>query len=729
MRTCRSKTGIWTLLLTVGWSGLRAEVPPYRQASLPVEERVEDLLARMTLQEKILQLNQYTLGRNDNPNDRNAVNTQLPPEIGSLIYMGSGPEMRNRMQRRAMEETRLGIPILFAYNTVHGFRTIFPIPLAQACSWNPRLVEAACVEAARETRLTGIEWTFAPMVDVARDGRWGRIAEGFGEDVHANAVFCAAAVRGFQGTTLADTLRIAACLKHYVGYGASLGGRDYVPTEISRQTLWDTYLPPFEAGVRAGAATLMSSFNDISGTPATANGYTLTEILKKRWKHDGFVVSDWDAILQLVHQGRAAGRREAARLAFLAGVEMDMTDNCYRDHLGELIAAGEVEPGRLDDAVRRVLRLKFRLGLFERPYVPERPEKERFLRPEALTLADSLAAESCVLLKNETRILPLAPGCRIAVIGPLADAREHLLGSWCGRGEARDVTTLYDGLCAEFGAEQVRYARGCDFNGDDRSGFPEAVAAAREAQVVVLCLGERRQWTGENASRATLALPPIQEELARTLSEVGKPIVLLLSNGRPLELCRLEPLCAGILEIWQPGTAGGKPVAGLLSGRLNPSGRLAVTFPRTTGQIPIYYNQRRKARPDQGAYLDLPDTPMYPFGHGLSYAEFRYGEIRQVSVEPLVLELTVTNTSSRDGAESLLWYVSDPVCSITRPVRELKHFEKRLIRAGDSETFRFEVDPLRDLGFVDETGRRFLEPGEYWIQAGPQKFRLLIPEE
>lgn len=729
MRTCRSKIGIWTLLLTVGWSGLRAEVPPYRQASLPVEERVEDLLARMTLQEKILQLNQYTLGRNDNPNDRNAVNTQLPPEIGSLIYMGSGPEMRNRMQRRAMEETRLGIPILFAYNTVHGFRTIFPIPLAQACSWNPRLVEAACVEAARETRLTGIEWTFAPMVDVARDGRWGRIAEGFGEDVHANAVFCAAAVRGFQGTTLADTLRIAACLKHYVGYGASLGGRDYVPTEISRQTLWDTYLPPFEAGVRAGAATLMSSFNDISGTPATANGYTLTEILKKRWKHDGFVVSDWDAILQLVHQGRAAGRREAARLAFLAGVEMDMTDNCYRDHLGELIAAGEVEPGRLDDAVRRVLRLKFRLGLFERPYVPERPEKERFLRPEALTLADSLAAESCVLLKNETRILPLAPGCRIAVIGPLADAREHLLGSWCGRGEARDVTTLYDGLCAEFGAEQVRYARGCDFNGDDRSGFPEAVAAAREAQVVVLCLGERRQWTGENASRATLALPPIQEELARTLSEVGKPIVLLLSNGRPLELCRLEPLCAGILEIWQPGTAGGKPVAGLLSGRLNPSGRLAVTFPRTTGQIPIYYNQRRKARPDQGAYLDLPDTPMYPFGHGLSYAEFRYGEIRQVSVEPLVLELTVTNTSSRDGAESLLWYVSDPVCSITRPVRELKHFEKRLIRAGDSETFRFEVDPLRDLGFVDETGRRFLEPGEYWIQAGPRKFRLLIPEE
>ena len=721
MRTCRSKIGIWTLLLTVGWSGLRAEVPPYRQASLPVEERVEDLLARMTLQEKILQLNQYTLGRNDNPNDRNAVNTQLPPEIGSLIYMGSGPEMRNRMQRRAMEETRLGIPILFAYNTVHGFRTIFPIPLAQACSWNPRLVEAACVEAARETRLTGIEWTFAPMVDVARDGRWGRIAEGFGEDVHANAVFCAAAVRGFQGTTLADTLRIAACLKHYVGYGASLGGRDYVPTEISRQTLWDTYLPPFEAGVRAGAATLMSSFNDISGTPATANGYTLTEILKKRWKHDGFVVSDWDAILQLVHQGRAAGRREAARLAFLAGVEMDMTDNCYRDHLGELIAAGEVEPGRLDDAVRRVLRLKFRLGLFERPYVPE--------RPEALTLADSLAAESCVLLKNETRILPLAPGCRIAVIGPLADAREHLLGSWCGRGEARDVTTLYDGLCAEFGAEQVRYARGCDFNGDDRSGFPEAVAAAREAQVVVLCLGERRQWTGENASRATLALPPIQEELARTLSEVGKPIVLLLSNGRPLELCRLEPLCAGILEIWQPGTAGGKPVAGLLSGRLNPSGRLVVTFPRTTGQIPIYYNQRRKARPDQGAYLDLPDTPMYPFGHGLSYAEFRYGEIRQVSVEPLVLELTVTNTSSRDGAESLLWYVSDPVCSITRPVRELKHFEKRLIRAGDSETFRFEVDPLRDLGFVDETGRRFLEPGEYWIQAGPRNFRLLIPEE
>ncbi len=729
MSISRKRIVIGLLLMAIGGGGLRAEVPPYRRATLPVEERVEDLLSRMTLREKILQLNQYTLGRNDNPNDRNAVNTRLPAEIGSLIYMGSGPEMRNRMQRRAMEETRLGIPILFAYNTVHGFRTIFPIPLAQACSWNPRLVEAACAEAARETRLTGIEWTFAPMVDVARDGRWGRIAEGFGEDVHANAVFCAAAVRGFQGTTLSDTLRIAACLKHYVGYGASLGGRDYVPTEISRQTLWDTYLPPFEAGVRAGAATLMSSFNDISGVPATANGYTLTEILKKRWKHDGFVVSDWDAILQLVNQGRASGRREAAQLAFLAGVEMDMTDNCYRDHLESLVESGKVGIERLDDAVRRVLRLKFRLGLFDRPYTPERPETERFQRPEAMALADSLAAESCVLLKNDDHTLPLAPETRIAVIGPLADARDHLLGSWCGRGEARDVTSLYEGMCAEFGAENVRYARGCDFNGEDRSGFPEAVAAARASQVVVLCLGEKRQWTGENASRSTLALPPIQEELARVLSETGKPIVLLLGNGRPLELSRLELLCKAILEIWQPGTAGGKPVAGLLSGRWNPSGKLAVTFPRTTGQIPIYYNQRRNARMDQGSYLDLPDTPLYPFGHGLSYSDFRYGEIRMVSSDPMVLEVTVTNASSRDGAESVMWYVSDPVCRITRPVRELRHFEKRMIRAGGSETFRFEVDPLCDLGFVDEKGDRFLEPGEYWIQAGPRKFRLFIPEE
>ena len=344
-------------------------------------------------------------------------------------------------------------------------------------------------------------------------------------------------------------------------------------------------------------------------------------------------------------------------------------------------------------------------------------------------MADSLAAESCVLLKNDDHTLPLAPGTRIAVVGPLADVRDHLLGSWCGRGEARDVTSLYEGMCAEFGAENVRYARGCDFNGEDRSGFPEAVAAARASQVVVLCLGEKRQWTGENASRSTLALPPIQEELARVLSETGKPIVLLLTNGRPLELSRLEPLCKAILEIWQPGAAGGKPVAGLLSGRWNPSGKLAVTFPRTTGQIPIYYNQRRNARMDQGSYLDLPDTPLYPFGHGLSYSDFRYGEIRMVSSDPLVLEVTVTNASSRDGAESVMWYVSDPVCRITRPVRELRHFEKRMIRAGGSETFRFEVDPLRDLGFVDESGTRFLEPGAYWVQTGSRKFRLQIPGE
>ena len=708
----------------------KKSIPLYKDAKAPIEKRIDDLISRMTLEEKILQLNQYTLGRNNNVNNVGEEVKKVPSEIGSLIYFDINPELRNSMQKKAMEESRLGIPIIFGYDAIHGFRTIYPISLGQACSWNPGLVEQACAVSAQEARMSGVDWTFSPMIDVARDPRWGRVAEGYGEDPYTNGVFAAASVRGYQGDDMSAENRMAACLKHYVGYGASEAGRDYVYTEISAQTLWDTYLLPYEMGVKAGAATLMSSFNDISGVPGSANPYIMTEILKKRWKHDGFIVSDWGAVEQLKNQGLAATKKDAARYAFNAGLEMDMMSHAYDRHLKELVEEGKVTMAQVDESVRRVLRVKFRLGLFERPYTPVTNEKDRFFRPQSMAVAAQLAAESMVLLKNDNQILPLTNKKKIAVVGPMAKNGWDLLGSWCGHGKDTDVEMLYDGLTAEFGGDaELRYAMGCKPQGNDRSGFAGALDVARWSDVVIVCLGEMLTWSGENASRSTIALPQIQEELVKELKEAGKPVILVLSNGRPLELNRMEPLCDAILEIWQPGINGARSMAGILSGRINPSGKLAMTFPYSTGQIPIYYNRRKSGRGHQGFYKDITSDPLYPFGHGLSYTEFKYGTVTPSATkvkrgDKLSAEVTVTNTGSRDGAETVHWFISDPYCSITRPVKELKHFEKQLIKAGETKTFRFGIDLERDFGFVNEDGKRFLEAGEYHILVQGQTVKI-----
>ena len=702
----------------------------YKDAKAPIEKRIDDLISRMTLEEKILQLNQYTLGRNNNVNNVGEEVKKVPSEIGSLIYFDINPELRNSMQKKAMEESRLGIPIIFGYDAIHGFRTIYPISLGQACSWNPGLVEQACAVSAQEARMSGVDWTFSPMIDVARDPRWGRVAEGYGEDPYTNGVFAAASVRGYQGDDMSAENRMAACLKHYVGYGASEAGRDYVYTEISAQTLWDTYLLPYEMGVKAGAVTLMSSFNDISGVPGSANPYIMTEILKKRWKHDGFIVSDWGAVEQLKNQGLAATKKDAARYAFNAGLEMDMMSHAYDRHLKELVEEGKVTMAQVDESVRRVLRVKFRLGLFERPYTPVTNEKDRFFRPQSMAVAAQLAAESMVLLKNDNQILPLTNKKKIAVVGPMAKNGWDLLGSWCGHGKDTDVEMLYDGLTAEFGGDaELRYAMGCKPQGNDRSGFAGALDVARWSDVVIVCLGEMLTWSGENASRSTIALPQIQEELVKELKKAGKPVVLVLVNGRPLELNRLEPVSDAILEIWQPGVNGALPMAGILSGRINPSGKLAMTFPYSTGQIPIYYNRRKSGRGHQGFYKDITSDPLYPFGHGLSYTEFKYGTVTPSATkvkrgDKLSAEVTVTNTGARDGAETVHWFISDPYCSITRPVKELKHFEKQLIKAGETKTFRFDIDLERDFGFVNEDGKRFLEAGEYHILVQGQTVKI-----
>lgn len=707
----------------------KKQIPVYKNAKAPVEQRVEDLLSRMTFEEKVLQLNQYVLGRNDNDNNIGEVVSKVPPELGSVIYINDNYAIRNAMQKRCMEETRLGIPMLFGYDVIHGFRTIFPIPLAQAASWNTELAGRAARVAALESYATGIDWTFSPMVDVARDPRWGRISEGYGEDPYTAARFCEAVVRGYQGEDLSAPGNIAACLKHYVGYGASEAGRDYVPTEISRQTLWDTYLTPFEAGVKAGAATLMSSFNNISGTPGSANRYTLTEVRKNIWKHEGFVVSDWDAVKQLINQGMAADGKEAAMLAFNAGLEMDMVDDLYRKHLPALVEEGKVSMADVDEAVRRVLRVKFLLGLFDNPYAPESTPEQRYLIPEYRSVALEAAVESAVLLKNNS-ILPLSRNSRIALVGPLADDAVNMLGRWAGRGRGEDCVSILSGMKSEFA--DVTCVRGCGLDSKEACNYEAAVAAVASADVAVVCLGEKNGWSGENASRSTTLLPEVQRGLLDAVAACGKPVVLLLGTGRPVDVTTMEPKADAIMEIWQLGVEEGNAVAGLLSGKYVPSGKLPVTFQYTDGQIPIYYNRRNSARRGtQGLYQDIQSTPMYEFGYGLSYTTFEYSPVSLSSSEvteggKITARVTVRNTGKADAKETVHWFITDPYSIITRPVKELRFFEKKLIRAGESVDFVFEIEPLRDLGFVDENGRKYVDKGLYHLSVGSSKVDINV---
>lgn len=708
------------------------DIPLYRQPGASIDMRVEDLLSRMTLEEKVLQLSQYIVGLNTNVNNTGEVNTGLPDGVGSYIYFSGDAKLRNALQRKAVENTRLGIPILFGFDVIHGFRTIYPIPLAQGCAWNPELVSELGAVAARESRMSGTDWTFSPMIDVARDGRWGRVAEGYGEDPYTNAVMGVATVKGYQGNTLSSKVNVAACLKHFAGYGRSEGGRDYTATDVSRQSLWETYLPPYEACIKAGAATVMSAFNDISGVPATANHYLLTEVLKNRWNYQGFVVSDWNAVEQLIPQGVAANRKEAAHKAFSAGLDMNMKDDCYREHMGTLVAEGKIDERKIDASVVRVLRLKFQLGLFEQPYTPIYEDNERILLAEHKEVAARMAQETMVLLKNDNNLLPLKKGMTMAVIGPMAKDKENLLGSWKAHGRAEDAESIYEGLEKEFGSQaRLLYAEGCDFDGENTSLFTEALSVASQADVIILCLGEKAAWSGENASRSTIALPRIQEQLAVELHKTGIPIVLLLSNGRPLELANLTQQCDAILEMWQPGIAGGTPLAQILSGKVNPSGKLCITFPLTSGQIPIYYNERQSSRPDQGKYQDIPTTPLYDFAYGLSYTTFSYGTMRASSATvqrggKVKVEVPVTNTGNMDGYETVHWFISDPYCTISRPRKELKHFEKRFLKKGETTVFTFEIDPQKDFSYIDEAGNRFLEEGDYYVMVKDQKVKIEI---
>ena len=656
----------------------------YKDPKASIEDRVDALIARMTLKEKIGQLHMIVWDWADTLETMKEPIQLVNGDLGSIVYFIGDPEIRNQTQKLAMDMSRLKIPIIFGFDTIHGYRTVYPIPLALGCSWNPELVRQSCEVAAKESTHAGLDWTYAPMLDVSRDPRWGRVAECFGEDPYVNGIYGAASVRGFQGDDLTGRYSIAACLKHYVGYSESSAGKDYNFSDISNRAMQEIYLPPFKAGVEAGAVTVMSAFNDVSGIPASANRHYLTEILREKWGFNGFVVSDWEAVMQLVTQGYAVDEADAAEKAIEAGVDMDLRDKYYLNNLESLVEQGRVSMETVDEAVRRILRIKFRIGLFENPFAEVLPEQDRYLRKEFLEIAENLAVESMVLLKNEKALLPIADTIKsIAVIGPLASNAMDLLGSWRGRGKAEDTVTLLQGITSRAGENRsIDFAPGSEVDGEDRSGFAEAEAVALKADLVILCLGESARMSGENASRSTLRLPEIQQELLDAVSGTGTPIVLLLANGRPLELQTMEPKVEAILEIWQPGVRGGAAAADILFGNRNPSGKLSITFPRTTGQIPIYYNHRNSARPTKGLYRDISAEPMYWFGHGLSYSSFEYSELKlsSDSLSPdgtLTAEVTVTNTSIRPGKETVLWYIRDHVGGITRPLKQLKFFEKQ----------------------------------------------------
>ena len=718
----------------------------YENPSQPVARRVDNLLKRMTLDEKIGQLWQAHM---DKDSDKAFADQLKRGEVSSFLD-GSAlietPVMRNKLQRIAVEQSRLGIPLIFGHDSIHGFRTVFPIPLAQACAWEPELFEKTQTISARESAAAGIDWTFAPMVDLARDPRWGRIAEGFGEDPWLGALDAAANVRGFQGTNCAATNRVVACVKHFAGYGAAEGGRDYNTTEISEFTLRNFYLPQFKAGVDAGALTLMSAFNSLSGFPASANRHTLTEILRDEWKFSGFVVSDWNAVDELKSHGVAADDTEAARLALTAGVDMEMVSTNYAETLKQQIEQGTIPKKILDEAVRRVLMVKFEKGLFDHPFTDANAYKTAFLQDDAIDLAREAAAKSCVLLKNENNVLPLSPHLKkLALIGPFAEDGEEMVGPWYSRAHANDTVSLAEGVRAQLPFDfQLAVARGCaiieggkvrkhvgDFSEikerpTGTNEIAEAVAAAKSADEIILTLGEPRDWSGESSSRSDLGLPGRQMELFDAVVATGKPVIIVLFNGRPLAIPEIQQKAAAILEAWFPGIQGGNGVADVLFGGVDPAGRLTTTFPNNVGQVPIYYNHLNTGRPGigdyKGNYADGPNYPLYRFGFGLAYTTFEYGKIK-LSAPMMKLGGTITanvkikNTGERAGTEVAQLYIRDIAASGgPRPIRELKGFQKILLKPGESRDVTFTISG-KELGYYDAKGNWLVEPGKFqlWI--------------
>jgi len=693
-----------------------------------VEARVNALLARMTLEEKLGQLQQLDgEGSGDfRPEHLELIRKGL---LGSTLNV-RGAKRTNQLQHVAVEESRLKIPNLFGYDVIHGYRTIFPIPLAEAASWDPTLAERSASIAASETYAAGVRWTFAPMVDIARDPRWGRITEGAGEDPFLGAAFARARVLGFQGRDYSERNKVLACAKHFVGYGAAEGGRDYNTTDMSEQTLREIYLPPFHAAVDAGVGTLMSAFNDLNGVPTSANPFTLTKVLRGEWKFDGFVVSDYTSVNELKNHGLAANDKDAAEAALNAGVDMEMVSRLFNQNVPALLKEGKVSQATIDEAVKRILRIKFRLGLFEHPYADEAAEKGAILTAANRTAAREAAERSMVLLKNDRETLPLNKNVgSLAVIGPLADDRRAPLGWWSGDGQETDTVTALAGIKAKVSPQtKVTYAKGCDVLGDSDAGFAEAVASARQADVALVFVGEAKEMVGEAASRSMLDLPGRQMDLVKAIQATGKPTIVVLINGRPPTIGWIVDNVPAVLEAWMAGTEGGNAIADVLFGDVNPGGKLPVTFPRTVGQVPIYYNHMNTGRPPEPStrynskYLDLPWTPQFPFGFGLSYTQFKITNLQLSDASiarngQLKVSVEVQNVGKRAGDQVVQLYIRDIAASMTRPVKELKGFKRISLKPGETQRIEFTLGP-EHLGFYNREMKYVVEAGEFKVMVG-----------
>ena len=707
-----------------------------------IEAQIDALLAQMTREEKIGQLVQWSGAFDDQgghpvmkPERREQVRAG---NVGSLLNV-SGAELTREMQRVAVEESRLRIPLIFGLDVIHGYRTTMPIPLAEAASFNPRLVEQSSRIAAREASAAGIHWTFAPMVDIARDPRWGRIAEGSGEDPYLGAVMAAARVRGFQGNDLTDPTTLAACAKHYIGYGFAEGGRDYNTADISDRTLREIVVPPFQAAIEAGAVTLMSSFNEVGGEPVSGSRLYLTKLLREELGFNGFVVSDWGSIGELVQHGVAANLYEAAVRGLNAGVDMDMESGAYLKHVSSAIEKDAISEATLNEAVRRILRVKFLLGLFDNPYrgASVELEKKLFLSPDHRNHARAMARETIVLLKNDDQTLPFSREIKkVAVIGPMAEDTENPLGTWTTQlARKEDVISISQGIRLALPKAKVVAVKGCDYQGNDLIGIPAAMRVAKEADVILLAVGETRQMSGEANSRASIELPGVQEQLILKVLQAGKPTVVVVLSGRPNALERIANASKALLIAWHPGVEAGNAIAEVIFGDYNPSGKLPATFPRATGQIPLYYNHKNTGRPPDNAdqyrsrYIDLSPTPLYPFGFGMSYTTFEYSNLRLSSDKmtkngKVLASVTLTNSGSRRGQDVAQLYMRDPVADVTRPVRMLKGFQKIELEPGESKDITFEITE-EELMMYNINMRRVVEPGKFEVYIGDSSIAQL----
>lgn len=707
-----------------------------------IERRVDSVFQLMTLEEKVGQMAQYSC-------NWDITGPVMSDDYESLLKKGLVGSMFNaytvdgvrKMQEMALSESRLKIPVLFGYDVIHGYRTIFPMPLAESCSWDLERMRQSAAIAADEASASGIAWTFAPMVDIGRDARWGRVMEGAGEDPYLGSLVAKARVEGFQGgndwRSLSEVNTVLACCKHFAAYGAAEAGRDYNTAELSENTLMNYYMPPYQAAREAGVATYMASFNEINGVPSTGNNWLMTDLLRNQWGFNGFVVTDYTGMNELVAHSIVNNEKEAGELAANAGIDMDMNGAIYSKYLVESVKEGKVPEAQIDRAVKSILEMKFLLGLFDDPYryLDNEREKNTIMKPEYLQAAREAAARSIVLLKNKNNFFPIAKdkSLTIALIGPMVKDKINQNGEWAGRGVREESASLFEGLTEKYKGTNVRflYAEGCDLLTDDRSKFAQAIAVARQADVILAAMGEDFNWSGEAACRTNIQLPGAQQALLKELKKTGKPLGLLVVNGRPLDLSWEDENVDAILEAWYLGTMAGHGMADVISGDYNPSARLTMSFPRNVGQVPIYYNHKPTGRPlpveapetdYKSKYVDSPNSPLYPFGYGLSYTTFSVSNLKldQESFSKggkINATVEVANTGNRDGELVVQMYIRDVAGSVTRPVKELKGFEKVALKAGEKKQVSFTIDESL-LAFYGIDMKKKAEPGDFIVWVG-----------